>query len=376
MDSQEKGKVNIITIIDNTNFGTYLQAFALARTIDGLGYTVKIIDYCRKHQSHSFLLISSLKTTRNPLKWINRIINWGGNYLLREKDKRFLKKYLTKKKYYSFEELKKYYPKADIYITGSDQVWNSIHNRGIDKSYYWGFVPSSSLKISYAASIGMPFIPEEEKKETFNLLSEYRYISVREHSAENILKELNIKEDKITTVLDPTLLLRKNEWLKFMSKRLIKEPYMIVYSVETKEQDKLISQIAYKIAKEKGLKIAGVYYGGKKNRIDNTDFNFYRSTPPVFLSLFYYADYCVVSSFHGTAFSINFQKDFLTVTPGRFNSRVNNLLEICNLQDRLVLNESYNINNGLVKINYEKVNISIEKERKNSLNFLLKALEV
>ena len=144
MDSQEKGKVNIITIIDNTNFGTYLQAFALARTIDGLGYTVKIIDYCRKHQSHSFLLISSLKTTRNPLKWINRIINWGGNYLLREKDKRFLKKYLTKKKYYSFEELKKYYPKADIYITGSDQVWNSIHNRGIDKSYYWGFVPSSS----------------------------------------------------------------------------------------------------------------------------------------------------------------------------------------------------------------------------------------
>jgi hypothetical protein len=118
------------------------------------------------------------------------------------------------------------------------------------------------------------------------------------------------------------VLLTKEDWQNYACKRLIHEPYAVVYSVETKTQDKLISKMAGIISRNKGLKIAGIYYGGKKSKIENTDYDFFRVTPSVFLSLFYYADYCIVSSFHGTAFSVNFQKDFLTITPKKFNSRV------------------------------------------------------
>ena len=144
--------------------------------------------------------------------------------------------------------------------------------------------------------------------------------------------------------------------------------------METKTQDKLISKMAGIISRNKGLKIAGIYYGGKKSKIENTDYDFFRVTPSVFLSLFYYADYCIVSSFHGTAFSVNFQKDFLTITPKKFNSRVDNLLTLCNLKERLVINEEYDIQNALESIDYTLVNHHIEKARQHSIAYLKQAL--
>lgn len=137
-------KVSIITIIDNVNFGTYLQALALAKTIENLHFSPHIIDYCRKHQSFNYLLHSNIASTYNPLKWIYRTYNWYKSMQLRKKDKNFLKKYLTKKEYYSFNELAQNPPQADIYVTGSDQVWNSSYNKGIDKSFIWISPPNKS----------------------------------------------------------------------------------------------------------------------------------------------------------------------------------------------------------------------------------------
>lgn len=371
--SKSLKKVSIITIIDNVNFGTYLQALALAKAIEDLGFSPHIIDYCRKHQSFSYLLQSNIASTCNPLKWIYRTYNWYKSMQLRKKDKHFLEKYLTTKKYFSFNELVQNPPQADIYVTGSDQVWNSSYNKGIDKAFYLDFVPKQKPRIAYAASIGMECIPESEKQVMAKLLSKYQAISVRETKAEQLLNELNLSI-KPTTVLDPTLLLNKKAWENYACKRLIHEPYAVVYSVETKAQDKLISKMANIISQNKGLKIVGIYYGGKKNKIKNTDCDFFRVTPSVFLSLFYHADYCIVSSFHGTAFSINFQKDFLTITPKKFNSRVDNLLTLCNLKDRLVINEKYNIQNALGSIDYTSVNQHIEEARKHSFNYLKQAL--
>lgn len=87
---------SIITIIDNVNFGTYLQAMALAKTIENFGISVHIIDYCRKHQSFQYLFCACLQNTCNPLKWGYRIFNWYKSVLLRKKDKAFLKDNLTK----------------------------------------------------------------------------------------------------------------------------------------------------------------------------------------------------------------------------------------------------------------------------------------
>lgn len=364
---------SIITIIDNVNFGTYLQAMALAKTIENFGISVHIIDYCRKHQSFQYLFCACLQNTCNPLKWGYRIFNWYKSVLLRKKDKAFLKDNLTKKQYFSYEELKKNPPYADVYITGSDQVWNSIYNKGIDRAFYLDFVPDNVKRIAYAASIGMEQIPDCEKMEIKKYLSKYNSISVREKQAEILLKKLQLPID-VRTVLDPTLLLSKEIWNLYALKRLVDEPYMILYSVETKDQNKLITQMAKKIAKVKKIKIVGIYYGGRQQRIEGTDKNFFRVTPSVFLSLFLYADYCIVSSFHGTAFSINFQKNFLTITPGRFNSRVDNLLTLCNLKKRLVVDSSYDINDAFTDIDYSLVNKIIEEERQSSIDYLRNSL--
>ena len=182
-------KVAIITVLDNTNYGTYLQALALGLVIKNLGYKVEIIDYVRSFMTKK----SILSRSKNPIKRIyNTLFNIPQQEKLKKKDKAFLQHFLTltPQTYISFQALKDNPPIADIYVTGSDQVWNSTYNRGIDKSFFLDFVPSNSKRISYAASIGMKDFPKEEKNEVYNLLKQYSHITVRENDAKNILKQV------------------------------------------------------------------------------------------------------------------------------------------------------------------------------------------
>ena len=111
---------------------------------------------------------------------------------------------LTKSRYCSYDQLKANPPLADIYITGSDQVWNSIWNKGIDLAYFLDFAPAGKPRIAFSASIGREQLNEEEIPETKHLLEKYNAISVREQSAVEILASMDIKS---TLVLDPTLML-------------------------------------------------------------------------------------------------------------------------------------------------------------------------
>lgn len=368
-------RVSIITILDNTNFGTYLQAFALCKTIDKLGGKPQLVNYWRYFMLPRNMLINSLKNCGLKFyKWpirIWRIIKYSE---LQKKNHQFIERYLTPIKYRSFEELIKRLPQADIYMTGSDQVWNSVYNRGIDKSFFLDYAPDKAIKVSYAASIGMTDIPESEREETLSLLLKYDSISVREKSAKEILLRLGIDENKIYSVIDPTLLLNKQAWKSIVPSRLHRFNYLLLYSVESKKCGNIISSIARKVAKERGLKIVGVYYDGPYWKFESSEIDHYYASPEDFLSLIYYADFVVVSSFHGTAFSINFEKEFLTVSPDRFNSRVMNILKLTGLTDRLVVNDDFDIS-CLRRIDYNDVNKYIEIERSSSLEYIKNILE-
>lgn len=368
-------KVAIITILDNTNYGTYLQALATGYIVQNFGYAVEIIRYTRPCQTPKGFSMRILHE-RGFLRWINRCVlhNHKKTWELRERDFVFLKKYLpVTHEYTSYKALCKDIPLADIYLTGSDQVWNSYYNMGIDKSFYLEFAPKGAKRIAYASSIGMDTFAESEKEIIAILLRKYAHITVREKQAVDLLNSINIESK---CVLDPTLLLTKNQWSKVAEKYsfFCDERFLLVYSVESKEQSKLIKYYAKCIAQKLGLKIYHISYSGKDKTLDYPDRTFNYATPDLFLNLMLRASFVVVSSFHGTAFSINFNKQFLSIAPARFNSRVYSLLEQTNLLDRLVKDNHYSIDN-LQEIDYDKVNNVINRERSESLELFKQILE-
>lgn len=362
-------RVSIITIIDNNNFGTFLQAFALCKKVEQLGAKPELVDYCRPHMSWKYSVRDIFQTIRNPLRIISRLLTLWKSCKIHQKNRKFICCFLSTSPCESIADIKRTIS-ADVYMTGSDQVWNSIHNKGLDKAFYLDYAPQGAPRVAYSASIGMPQFQEYEKEETKALLEKYNMITLREQSSIELLSDLGLDKSKLHAVLDPTLLLNKEEWKRQMTlPRLHKEKYLLVYSVETKEQNRVIECVAEKIAKERNLKIVGVYYGGAYGRMKCCDYNHHYATPDVFLSLMYYADYVVVSSFHGTAFSVNFNKEFITVMPDRFNSRVLNLLTKINATDRIVKTADYDLN-SVKPLDYEQINEILCKEREDSVSLL------
>ena len=367
-------KISIITVLDNTNYGTYLQALATGIAIQRLGYQVEIIRYTRKFMTPSGYSRLVLKE-RGFLRWFNRCVlkSHKKTYELREKDIAFLESYLpVTREYVGYEDLCSAPPMADIYVTGSDQVWNSFYNRGIDRSFYLDFVPIGKKKVSYATSIGMPEFPAHEEKVIIDLLHKYKYITVREVGAKDILAKLGINSE---VVLDPTLLLNKDEWIKVAERYPFneREPYLLTYSVEYGDENDIIKHYAQRIAKKRGLKLYHITYGS--NPSDNYyDKVFCYDTPDQFLKLMLHSSFVVVSSFHGTAFSINFNKPFITVSPKKFNSRIQSLLKITGLESRVVTDISVAID-GFADIDYNLVNKKLDYERLDSINKLQELLQ-
>lgn len=367
-------KAAIITILDNTNYGTYLQALALAKQVEQTGLEVEIIDYIRPCMSVKY----KLTAIKNPFKKLyNKFHSIPKWQQLRQKDHSFLSKFakFTTHTYHSYHELELQPPLADIYITGSDQVWNSIYNHGIDKSFYLDFAPYHAKRIAYGASIGMSEIPVREVKETAELLDKYDAITVREMDAKHILAKIGFENTVI--VLDPTLLLNVEEWKGIATQYpdIETEPFILVYSVETDKENSLIEQYASAISKKHGWKIYEISYFSYRRRLKFADRHFMEATPEVFLQLMLKAEFVIVSSFHGTAFAINFNKQFLTIAPNRFNSRVNNILNLFHLENRLVASTKFDTEN-LPLIDYVSVNKILDTERRKSIAVLHELLGV
>lgn len=361
-------KTALITIVDNVNFGTYLQAYATKRKLSDRGHDVLVVDYIRPYLTP---MIEVKKNIKNP-KWnIVRKFVYAIAYLTIEPYMRWnLKRFLRRnaklsKSCYSEADTKKSTEDCEIYVTGSDQVWNTTHNYGLDKCFFWA--DAKGRKFSYAASIGVDTILDEHKEQMHQLLSQYSAISVRESTAVETLKSIGIRGCQ--HVLDPTLLLTGDEWKDVQRSAFKKkEPYLLVYSVEPKRNEFLKQQVSV-IAKEKNLKVYVVCPSFKFKADFNADKVFNFSTVDDFLALFANADFVVISSFHGTAFSLNFNKEFITVSSGAFNSRVLSLLTLVGLKERYT---SGNIlsSNDLSPINYEEVNAILDAERVKSEQFI------
>lgn len=373
-------KIDIITLHNVKNYGSVLQSLATQTILEKKGYEVEFINYYRKNLIDKNILKDNLENSKFfSLNCITKLI--GRIILPKTINKQikvfndFLIKYIktTKCTYYSFEELQNNIPKADIYCTGSDQMWNSEWNKGIERAFYLDFLPDEAPRFALSSSFGREEIQDkEEKKKVSKMLKKYKAISVREKSGLNILKQMEINDAE--NVLDPTLLLDKNMWEQIIEGKVKKKKdkkYILVYQLNMKNKE--FDNYVKKLSKTKKMSVIRVSI----NNYQRFKYGKLVDTPSVldFLDYFFNAEYIVTDSFHGTAFSINLNKKFICIFPKKFSTRLQSILELTGLENRK-LKDKENLNQIDDEINYDKVNEILEQERKKTNNFIDKALKL
>lgn len=338
-------KVGILTFHDAHNYGAVLQAYALKKYIQQLGHDVRVINYHHETIPDGFLYLKE------------------DNYNRWEKFDKFIKELINydTKTYINEEELEKL--DIDVWICGSDQIWNTEITRGFNKGFFLDF-ETKGKKVSYAVSMGIPSLPaehEESFKESINKLDR---ISVREESLKQYAEKFTDKE--VIRTLDPTLLLEENDYNNLISENKYGD-YILIYALGPDER---LTKIANKIAQEKNAKILELNDERKEEYFCEQISD---AGPDEFLTLIKNAKAIITNSFHGTIFSIIFQKEFYTITRLNRNSRMENILGIIDMKDRLIdkLEDLENVKEQDFKKAYER--LSYEKEK--SKDFLKKALD-
>ena len=359
-------KVGIITIQNAFNYGSTLQAYALQQVLEELGHDVEIIDYQNKRLNRIYRPSNTYKQIFKSM--ISGHIRSGLIELTEQyknrKDNVYIqisKKYDEYRKQYLklskevFSEGLKNLAVYDAIITGSDQVWN-IEITGGDDIYYLKIPNFNGKKISYAASGTL-----KNTLDKIDTVKDIRYISVREKQLKYEIEQMCAI--KVTDTCDPTLLLDKKYWDIQVQKiqgnyifayLMWDETFIIDYLMRLSEKKKMPVLMVHRIQTD-------VLLNGKKLSV---------STPGDFINLIANAKYVVSNSFHGTVFSVIFNKQFQTFASG---SRVNDFLNGLSLKERLITKE--HIGNIDEKINWEDVYAIIENEKKKSMDFLKKSLE-
>lgn len=356
-------KIGLLTFHGAHNYGAVLQAYATQEKIKEIGFDIEVIDYNPAYLiKQKIFPTSSYNSISVNLKLIiEGIISLPWKLKRRANFQKFInqKLQLSNQKYLQnpFSENTDY----DLYIMGSDQIWNCKLTKGFDSVYLGNFkTKPTAKKITYAASMSHYGLSISQKEEFSNLLSNFNAISVREKELEDLLA----KEFKVTstTVVDPTFLLTKDKWKSISIKPDIKKKYILVYAVGLQEET---MKLAKKIAKQFDLEVVELTMGVDKKAVVN---NYQKASPEEYVGLFEYAAFVITSSFHGTAFSIIFNKPFYSIEQGNDkDSRQKTLLDNLGLTDRFI---KHNDLPDYKMIDYNLVNSKIEYLKTESINFL------
>ncbi len=364
-------KITVITLQNIRNYGSALQALATQEMFRQLGCEVDFINYVRNSTSSSLKKFQGYMKGKSLLiKVVAPFILYPTFYLQDKRFRKFLKCYLNEQTVivHDNEDCKKLPLTSDIYCTGSDQTWNSRWNGGILPEMFLDFVPNNIRKISYAASFGKSQLDNWEKEETQRLLKRYHAISVRERSAVDIISGLGI--NGAVHVLDPTLQMNRNFWMKYAGKRKVEVPYVLIYQLNT---NLLFDKYAKEYAKRRGIKLIRFC-----TRIDQCmKCGEAQIVPNVldFVNLIAYADTVITDSFHATAFSINMNTNFISIYPNDYSSRLASILELTNLSHRRLINYD-DFSFVASDIDFTVANRILCRERAIGKNFLEKVIKL
>lgn len=338
---KNKNKIGLLSLSNAENYGAVLQCYSLLKYCKIINKQVEVINYFPSFMKGRYKLFwlnkSSLRAFLGSCKNAIRILPFSG--IKKIKFHNFRRKYLRNTilgRVYSLVD------NYDKYIVGSDQVWN-LRITNYDMAFFLDFVNDKKKKNSYAASLGIDNFETSEKIILFQYMCGFNNISIREKKTSDYFTKIaNEKRSKmyIETNIDPVFLISKEEWRKIYKKFYIKEKYILVYAFESLDK-------AIDFAKNLAKKYSYVIY-----IIRCTEDKYYNGIrclrivgPLEFLSLIDNAEYIITDSFHGTAFSMIFRKNFYTIPYKGTNSRIENILGIFNLSNRLInnINNRYDV---------------------------------
>jgi hypothetical protein len=379
-------KIGIITLPFNSNYGGLLQAFALQTVLKQMGHEVWSVNRRNRIMPFKFkVLTSSNRLIKSIISGKMGVIrSWATakeELIIDQHTNRFLSEnirttdFLKSEK--DFEKLVRY--NFEAYVVGSDQVWRPKYSPRL-ANHFLGFIDSTAnpKRISYAASFGVDnweFTPEQTD-ECRKLLAKFNAVSVREDSAVKLCKE-NFGINA-TQVLDPTILLPKEEYIRLVEKDNIPkcDGTLLTYVLD-KSADK--QEFIKKILVETGLTEVSImpkslFRDAGRKKINDCIY------PPVtaWLRGFMDAKYVVTDSFHGMAFAIIFNKPFLALgNTKRGMTRFTSLVKLLGLEDRIILSaDSYLTERLYVPIDFQKVNEILKTKQLDAFKFLSESLKL
>lgn len=373
-------KVGIITYHHYYNYGTALQAYALQKAIDGIdGYRAEIIDY-RAHDENklSTWQMLWLRLRRMPFYMVelNRVITLKKYApVLNEKHPAFNSFFsddfvTSSKTFHNIIELRREAPNYDIMVTGSDQTWSP--KIGFKPAMFLEFGSSKPMHIAYAPSIGVSNLSRVEAGFINVHLQPYEAISCRERIGTEVLQN-SVKGKKIVNVLDPTLLLNKDDWDRIAERPTVNDNYILCYFIGNKSYYRKIAQ---QLSKDMDLPlyfipVSWMDMGKGYNLLP-------KAGPKEFLGLIRDARLVLTDSFHGTAFAINYRKSFYSFTKieggknALDNSRLYDILSKLHLESRLYDQP------GTIEfsdVDYTEADKILSEERVKSWEYLKDALD-
>ena len=368
--------VGIVTMFYNSlNYGGILQSYALVKALENQGINAEQISYDYSSAYSIKRRVRDVHSRHIPLiqhpSYVGQYININKRRKLVVKASADLVKH--SKNVYSEKTISKSVDDYDAIITGSDQVWH-----GDWPAFFLNFVPSEKKKISYAASVGKSILSESDIQMISNNTNDFKAISVRE---KDTAEQLNVQMgNKVEVVLDPTLILDRDEWEQITSERLISRPYVFCYFLGT---DLKMRKLAREYAKKNGYEIVTIPFMQQRvfeNDLNFSDISIFNATPQDFLSYIKNAEVVFTDSFHGSVFSMIYNKQYFVfgrLEHKEMNNRICTLTEMFDVRNHFIENiEQYNLNyiETTDDIEYNKTYDEYYTMKEKSIEFLKKNL--
>ena len=362
-------KAGLVTFYHIHHYGALLQAAATERAVESLGGECEIIDYYVNQNNDLFRKPTGVGSAAAD---VHTALHYKALRDRYQRFERFSKDHLriSGHRFESLEELRSAELPYDLILSGSDQIWNpKIFPDGrFDPVFFGAF--SSRRKIAYAPSFGVPHIPEGMEEELRSYLEQFSHISVRERQGREIVKEITGKD--VPVVLDPTLLLTAEQWSAMAAPPDRSGGYILCYCIS---KPGALAPYIQRLAEETGLPV--VQLCGIRQKVHPKAACVLDAGPSEFLGLFQNASYVCTNSFHGTVFSVQFQKPFFTaVAPSELaapeSSRTFSILSRLGLTERII---GTGATAGLDDtIDWADVDRRLRAARQSSLDYLRAAL--
>lgn len=358
-------KALVVTMQGTLNYGAELQAMAMQQIFSQYFSEVWILCYRPGYLMSPYKLIDFTRFRG----FVATLLNLPTALIKKINFSRFRKKHMHFTSMYSqIKDVNSIGVSVDWIILGSDQIWNLQINKEGDPVFFGMFKDVNATVMAFSASIGNDAVTEVEKSIYKERMKNVDYIAVREKQARSILQESGISKP-IDITIDPTLIIPAKEWQKLEKKIRVPNEYVLIYSLNKYEET---YRTAYDVSNKMRIPVIEVL----GNNIDFLNIPSHRmittAGPGEFLYLFNHASYIVTDSFHGAAFSVIFQKEFLVVPHKTRGARMIELLRRLGLEKRIISGENREIDQ--CEIDWIKVSEILEQEVNHSESYIVNCL--